>query len=140
MTTMTLSEAAAAYAAARCLAARVRDPLHRITTDHPTTCGWCDYPTDLLDRMVRGFNELADYDRRNGTSASDAVAFDRLERDEQRRRVTAAQALSAPPAEGDGGSISSGLDVGTGPHGSRLSGDSGSNDPPGELVEPVEAP
>jgi hypothetical protein len=96
---MTLSEAAAAYAAARCLAARVRDPLHRITTDHPTTCGWCDYPTDVLDRMVRGFNELADYDRRNGTSASDAVAFDRLDRDEQRRRVTAAQALVAPPAQ-----------------------------------------
>lgn len=97
MTTMTLSEAAAAYAAARCLAARVRDPDHRVTTDHPTRCGWCDYPTSVVDGMVRGFNEAVDFDRRNGTSVTDADAFDRLDRDEQRRRISAAQALEAAP-------------------------------------------
>lgn len=95
MTTMTLSEAAAAYAAARCLAARVRDPRQRMTTDHPTRCGWCDYPTSVLDGMVRGFNAAVDFDGRNGTTVTDAAEFGRLGRDEQRRRVSAAQALEA---------------------------------------------
>lgn len=95
MTTMTLSEAAAAYAAARCLAARVRDQRHRVTTDHPTRCGWCDYPTSVLDGMVRGFNAAVDFDGRNGTTVTDVAEFGRLGRDEQRRRISAAQSLEA---------------------------------------------
>lgn len=99
---MVVTEAPAAYAAARCLAARVRDRSRWLTTDHPSRCGWCDLPTDVLDGMVRHFNDLVEFDVRNSTSTSGAVTFGRLERDEQLRQIVAAQALEdePPPAPG----------------------------------------
>ena len=94
---MVITEPAAAYAASRCLAARVRDVARWTTAQHPTRCGWCDLPTDVLDRMISGFNELVEYDRRNRTSASGAGAFGRLQRDEQLAQILAAQQLEDEP-------------------------------------------
>lgn len=91
-----VTEPAAAYAASRCLAARLRDEWW-VTSQHPSRCGWCDYPTDVIDAMVRRFNELVDFDVRNHTSSSGAVTFGRLERSEQLRQITAAQGLEDVP-------------------------------------------
>jgi hypothetical protein len=97
---MVLDEPAAAGAAARCLAARAVDRGHWTTRAHPTRCGWCVYPTDRLDSMLRGYGALVDFDERNGTATSGASAFRRLAAEEQARQIVVAQALepSLPPA------------------------------------------
>jgi hypothetical protein len=99
---LAITEAPAAYAASRCLAARIRDRGRWTTAQHPSRCGWCDIPTDVLDPMVRHFNELVEFDVRNRTSTSGAVTFGRLDRDEQLVQILAAQALEdePPPAPG----------------------------------------
>lgn len=29
-----------------------------VVTLHPLSCGWCEYPTDELDRILRAFNVM----------------------------------------------------------------------------------
>lgn len=96
----TIVDAPAGYAAARCLAARIRDRERWVTNDHPSRCGWCDLPTEVLDEMVTRFNGLVDFDIRNRTSTTGAVEFQRQKREVQLEAIRAAQALEdeAPPA------------------------------------------
>ena len=56
-----IDEPAAAIAAGRCLTARslARKPGDVWTPSHPRTCGWCDYPLDVLGRLIEGFNAWA---------------------------------------------------------------------------------
>lgn len=96
MSELVISDAPAGFAAARCLAARVRDAGHWLTTDHPSRCGWCDYPTAELASMVETFNELVAFDLRSGTSVTGIGRFP-VDRAEQHRLVTAAQQLEAGP-------------------------------------------
>lgn len=99
---MTITDPASAAAAARCLAARVRDAQRWLTTEHPSRCGWCDYPTDVLAPMIDGFWQRAGFDQRQHTDLSGVVGFESLPRDAQRARITAAQQLEdePPPAPG----------------------------------------
>lgn len=75
---------AAAVAAAICHLSRESSPIH-VSGRHPATCGWCDYPTAELARMVRDFD----------TSSREATAFRFLRPEVQRRLVNEAQAVES---------------------------------------------
>jgi len=95
---LVIFEPAAAVAAGRCLAARVRDRERWTTTDHPSRCGWCDYPTPVLDAMIRGFHAWAGYSERTGTYAHHEMrVWSETPGDAQRAAVSAAQALEVGP-------------------------------------------
>lgn len=88
-------EPADGVAIARCMAARFRDRDHRVTVDHPSSCGWCDYPIDELERQLTSFNAWAGHDERsNSYSAHEVRRFYDLPREEQRDLITAAQDLT----------------------------------------------
>lgn len=92
-----IDDPAAAVAAGLCLTARAVDRDAR-TTRHPRRCGWCDYPTHELQRMVDGWNEWAAPNERRGTyGRHEARAFQGLSRTEQLRQVLAAQAFDPEP-------------------------------------------
>jgi len=90
-----LFEPASAIAASICIAARTLSSVAR----HPRPCGWCDWPTDELRKMLEGFNAWAGYDERKGTYRQfDARVFQGLPPKEQARLVLEAQAFP-PPAQ-----------------------------------------
>lgn len=97
-----MTDPAAAIAAARCLAARNLPGTARTLRTHPRACGWEDYETDALRKLVDSFNEWSDYSDRHRTSGRhDVRAWAELPRLEQERRIVAAQAfpevVEAPP-------------------------------------------
>jgi hypothetical protein len=139
---MVIFEPASAIAASRCLAARVRDSGHRVTASHPRRCGWCDYPTDVLDGLVRGFNAWAGYSERTGTYAHHELrVWAELGKDEQLSQIVAAQVLEDEPwTDRVGGSDSSGGRAGSRTAlRSRVPGETGSN-VPAEAMDDVAPP
>lgn len=91
-------EPADGIAAARCLAARTRDPERRETVDHGSACDWCDYPTGELANLVEGFNRWAGWDGRSNSYAEHEVRrFYDLPREQQRSLIAAAQGLTGNP-------------------------------------------
>lgn len=90
-----IDEPASAVAAALCLVARNNDG---VTSRHPRRCGWCDYPTDELVRMVDGFNTWAGFnDRRRTYERHDARVFAELPPARQAELVLAAQGFDPEP-------------------------------------------
>jgi hypothetical protein len=100
---LVLFDPAAAIAAGRCLAARVRDRQRWTTAMHPTRCGWCDFPTAILDGMIRGFHAWSGWNERNRTYGHHELrVWAELGADQQAAQILAAQQLEAglPPAPG----------------------------------------
>lgn len=99
MSALSTTEPAVAAAMARCLTARVIDPVHRATVRHPRWCGWCEYPMPELRAAVDEFNQWADFSDRHRTSRRHVVrAFSELSPAEQERRVIEAQGFEAEAA------------------------------------------
>ncbi len=93
-----IDEPAVAVAVALCLTARAIADAR--TARHPRRCGWCDYPTTELTRMVAGWNAWAGFDERHGTyERHEARVFQAMPRDQQIAAITAAQSFEpdAPP-------------------------------------------
>lgn len=87
MTALTL-EPASACAVARCLVSRLQGK----SPSHPRPCAWEDWTRQELADMLADFNEAAGYDDRwNRYRHVDAERFHALPRDEQARRIHAAQ-------------------------------------------------
>ena len=87
-------EPASAVAVGHCLAARLRWPLldAPTTNDHPRPCAWEDFTREELSHMLADFGDQVGYDQRwERYRHVDAERFHALPRDEQSRRVTAAQ-------------------------------------------------
>lgn len=64
---------------------------------HPRECGWCDYPLTTLTEMVDTFNQWAGFDVRSNTySRHEVRVFVDLPREEQQRRIEAAQSFADP--------------------------------------------
>lgn len=95
---MTIREAAAAVAASRCLAARIRDPGRWLTAAHPSRCGWCDYPQPLLVEMVDEFHRWSGWSERRRTyDRHELRVWADLSARAQGDQVTAAQELEDEP-------------------------------------------
>jgi hypothetical protein len=106
-TLMVIDDPAAAVAAARCVTARsvTRTDRAPVTSQHPRTCAWCDYPLDVLAPMVAGFLAWAEpKDQGMGTvyGRHDVRVFFELPRAEQERQITEAQGLVDVTPRGEG--------------------------------------
>ena len=109
-----ITEPEVAVAIGRCVTARSLATVTRqVTSQHPRRCAWCDYPLAELARMVEGYNAWAGYSERSGTyQRHEARVFAELPRDEQVRRIVAAQGLESEsqPVVATGGAVSGGED------------------------------
>lgn len=98
MSALSTTDPAVAAAMARCLTARILEPIHRTTTRHPRWCGWCEYPIAELRDAVDEFNQWADFSARHRTGGRLVVrSFSELAPTEQERRVTEAQGFEDEP-------------------------------------------
>ena len=102
-----IDEPAAAIAAGRCLTARslARKPGDVWTVSHPRTCGWCDYPPDVLRRLIEGFNAWAGWaERSRSYERHDARVWAesaRRDPDAAERQIVAAQGFQpTEPVDG----------------------------------------
>jgi hypothetical protein len=98
-------EPASAVAAGICLTARLIADGR--TDRHPRPCGWCDWPTDDLSRMLAGFEAWAERDEKGVPRRLEVVQFQSLPGREQAELVLAAQSFPEPepvavPAPDDG--------------------------------------
>jgi len=85
MTQLTQLTPPEAIALTHCKLARWRDPGGRSTTHHPTRCGWCYLPDELVAETLDRFD----------WSGIEVRWFEALTADEQRQHVDTAQALEA---------------------------------------------
>lgn len=97
MTTRVVWEPAEGLAIARCQLARFADPKHRVTSDHPSSCQWCPWPPEEIERLVRSFNAWADRDRNGVYGAHEVRVFRDQPPVDQRAQITAAQELTGEP-------------------------------------------
>lgn len=90
MSSINLTDAPSAVAASKCWLFRhspIRFNKERMT--HPSECGWCAYPGEVLISAVNAF--LADHERL-------VAEFERLPAATQRQMVLRAQGYSTRPA------------------------------------------
>jgi hypothetical protein len=95
-----LWDPAEGLAAARCQLARWKDPAHRLSADHPSSCVFCPYPDLELARLVDGWNEWAGLDERGRYARLEVERFaeeGRRSPTRQRELITAAQELTGEP-------------------------------------------
>lgn len=96
-----IDDPAVARAIDRCVTARaIADRRGPVTRTHPRPCGWCDYPTDHLVRLLEGFNVWSGWDERTRTYERHDVRVwtvaARRNPAEAERLIVAAQGLVEP--------------------------------------------